>query len=261
MHFKLKPPSVSLTALTGLPLIEKDDDLGELILTGLAANNIAVETNDVVAVAQKIVSKAEGRLVSLSDVDPSQDALDIANQANKDPRLVELILQESNEIIRVSDGVIIVEHRLGHVLANAGVDRSNIESKNKDEVALLLPLNPDESAMKIRNQIKEKIGIDVGIIITDSIGRAWRLGTIGHAIGSAGVKTLMDLRFKAKDLFERELQVTCIAWADQLAAAASLVMGETNEATPVVLIHGLDTPSSEDSIQDLIRPKKEDLFR
>ena len=261
MHFKLKPPSVSLTALTGLPLIEKDDDLGELILTGLNANNITVETNDVVAVAQKIVSKAEGRLVSLSDVDPSQDALDIANQANKDPRLVELILQESNEIIRVSDGVIIVEHRLGHVLANAGVDRSNIESKNKDEVALLLPLNPDESAMKIRNQIKEKIGIDVGIIITDSIGRAWRLGTIGHAIGSAGVKTLMDLRFKAKDLFERELQVTCIAWADQLAAAASLVMGETNEATPVVLIHGLDTPSSEDSIQDLIRPKKEDLFR
>ena len=261
MHFKLKPPSVSLTALTGLPLIDKDDDLGELILAGLAANNIAVETNDVVAVAQKIVSKAEGRLVSLSDVDPSQDALDIANQANKDPRLVELILQESNEIIRVSDGVIIVEHRLGHVLANAGVDRSNIESKNKDEVALLLPLNPDESAMKIRNQIKEKIGIDVGIIITDSIGRAWRLGTIGHAIGSAGVKTLMDLRFKAKDLFERELQVTCIAWADQLAAAASLVMGETNEATPVVLIQGLDTPSSEDSIQDLIRPKKEDLFR
>ena len=114
--------------------------------------------------------------------------------------------------------------------------------------------------MKIRNQIKEKIGIDVGIIITDSIGRAWRLGTIGHAIGSAGVKTLMDLRFKAKDLFERELQVTCIAWADQLAAAASLVMGETNEATPVVLIQGLDTPSSEDSIQDLIRPKKEDLL-
>jgi len=261
MHFKLKPPSVSLTALTGLPLIEKDDDLGELILTGLAANNIAVETNDVVAVAQKIVSKAEGRLVSLSDVDPSQDALDIANQANKDPRLVELILQESNEIIRVSDGVIIVEHRLGHVLANAGVDRSNIESKNKDEVALLLPLNPDESAMKIRNQIKEKIGIDVGIIITDSIGRAWRLGTIGHAIGSAGVKTLMDLRFKAKDLFERELQVTCIAWADQLAAAASLVMGETNEATPVVLIQGLNIDSTEDSIQDLIRPKKEDLFR
>jgi len=261
MHFKLKPPSVSLTALTGLPLIEKDDDLGELILTGLTANNIAVETNDVVAVAQKIVSKAEGRLVSLSDVDPSQDALDIANQANKDPRLVELILQESNEIIRVSDGVIIVEHRLGHVLANAGVDRSNIESKNKDEVALLLPLNPDESAMKIRNQIKEKIGIDVGIIITDSIGRAWRLGTIGHAIGSAGVKALMDLRFKAKDLFERELQVTCIAWADQLAAAASLVMGETNEATPVVLIQGLDIDSTEDSIQDLIRPKKEDLFR
>ena len=131
MHFKLKPPSISLTALTGLPLIEKDDDLGELILSGLADNNIIIETNDVVAVAQKIVSKAEGRLVSLSDVDPSQDALDIAHQTNKDPRLVELILQESNEVIRISDGVIIVEHRLGHVLANAGVDRSNIESKTR----------------------------------------------------------------------------------------------------------------------------------
>ena len=141
------------------------------------------------------------------------------------------------------------------------MDRSNIELKNKDEVALLLPLNPDESAMRIKDQIKEKTGVDVGIIITDSIGRAWRLGTIGHAIGSAGVKTLMDLRFKAKDLFERELQVTCIAWADQLAAAASLVMGETNEATPVVLIQGLDIDPTEDSIQDLIRPKKEDLFR
>ena len=261
MYFKSKPPSISLTALTGLPLIEKDDDLGELILACLALNEITIEANDVVAVAQKIVSKAEGRLINLSDVQPSQNAFNIAIQANKDPRLVELILQESNEIIRVSDGVIIVEHRLGHVLANAGVDRSNIESKNKDEVALLLPLNPDESAMRIKDQIKEKTGIDVGIIITDSIGRAWRLGTIGHAIGSAGVKALMDLRFKAKDLFERELQVTCIAWADQLAAAASLVMGETNEATPVVLIQGLDIDSTEDSIQDLIRPKKEDLFR
>jgi coenzyme F420-0:L-glutamate ligase/coenzyme F420-1:gamma-L-glutamate ligase len=150
---------------------------------------------------------------------------------------------------------------LGHVLANAGVDRSNIESKNNEDVALLLPLNPDESATKIRNHIKENTGINVGVIITDSIGRAWRVGTIGHAIGSAGVKTLMDLRFKAKDLFDRELQVTCIAWADQLAAAASLAMGEANEATPVVVIKGLETPSSEDSIQDLIRPKKEDLFR
>jgi len=261
MYFKSKPPSISLTALTGLPLIEKDDDLGELILACLALNEITIEANDVVAVAQKIVSKAEGRLINLSDVQPSQKAFNIAIQANKDPRLVELILQESIEVIRVSDGVIIVEHRLGHVLANAGVDRSNIESKNNEDVALLLPLNPDESAMKIRNHIKENTGIRVGVIITDSIGRAWRVGTIGHAIGSAGVKTLMDLRFKAKDLFDRELQVTCIAWADQLAAAASLAMGEANEATPVVVIKGLETPSSEDSIQDLIRPKKEDLFR
>lgn len=185
----------------------------------------------------------------------------LAKQANKDPRLVELILQESNEILRVSDGVIIVEHRLGHVLANAGIDRSNIKSANQEEMVLLLPINPDQSAEKIRNDIKKKIGVNVGVIITDSMGRAWRLGTIGHAIGSAGIKTIMDLRYKATDLFDRELQVTCIAWADQLAAAASLTMGETNEGTPVVIIKGIETPSEEGSAKDLIRSKEEDLFR
>ncbi len=199
--------------------------------------------------------------MKLSDVKSTQKAVRIAKQANKDPRLVELILQESNEILRVSDGVIIVEHRLGHVLANAGIDRSNIKSANQEEMVLLLPINPDQSAEKIRNDIKKKIGVNVGVIITDSMGRAWRLGTIGHAIGSAGIKTIMDLRYKATDLFDRELQVTCIAWADQLAAAASLTMGETNEGTPVVIIKGIETPSEEGSAKDLIRSKEEDLFR
>jgi|TARA_B100001964_G_scaffold45247_1_gene50365 coenzyme F420-0:L-glutamate ligase/coenzyme F420-1:gamma-L-glutamate ligase len=261
MYFKTTPPSISLFAPTGFPMIEKKDDLSNLVLTCLDRNEISIETNDIIAIAQKIVSKAEGRLMKLSDVKPTQKAVRLARQANKDPRLVELILQESNEILRVSDGVIIVEHRLGHVLANAGIDRSNIKSTHQEEMVLLLPINPDQSAEKIRNEIKKKIGINVGVIITDSIGRAWRLGTIGHAIGSAGIKTIMDLRYKATDLFDRELQVTCIAWADQLAAAASLAMGETNEGTPVVIIKGIETPSEEYSAQNLIRSKEEDLFR
>ncbi len=261
MYFKSTPPSISLFATTGFPMVEKKDDLSNLVLTCLDRNEISIETNDIIAIAQKIVSKAEGRLMKLSDVKSTQKALRLAKQANKDPRLVELILQESNEILRVSDGVIIVEHRLGHVLANAGIDRSNIKSANQEEMVLLLPINPDQSAEKIRNDIKKKIGVNVGVIITDSMGRAWRLGTIGHAIGSAGIKTIMDLRYKATDLFDRELQVTCIAWADQLAAAASLTMGETNEGTPVVIIKGIETPSEEGSARDLIRSKEEDLFR
>ena len=261
MYFKSDPPSISLFALTGFPMVEKKDDLSNLVLTCLDRNEISIETNDIIAIAQKIVSKAEGRLMNLSDVKSTQKALRLAKQANKDPRLVELILQESNEILRVSDGVIIVEHRLGHVLANAGIDRSNIKSASQEEMVLLLPINPDQSAEKIRNDIKKKTGINVGVIITDSMGRAWRLGTIGHAIGSAGIKTIMDLRYKATDLFDRELQVTCIAWADQLAAAASLTMGETNEGTPVVIIKGIETPSEEGSAKDLIRSKEEDLFR
>ena len=261
MYFKSTPPSISLFAPTVFPMVEKKDDLSNLVLTCLDRNEISIETNDIIAIAQKIVSKAEGRLMNLSDVKSTQKALRLAKQANKDPRLVELILQESNEILRVSDGVIIVEHRLGHVLANAGIDRSNIKSANQEEMVLLLPINPDQSAEKIRNDIKKKIGVNVGVIITDSMGRAWRLGTIGHAIGSAGIKTIMDLRYKATDLFDRELQVTCIAWADQLAAAASLTMGETNEGTPVVIIKGIETPSEEGSARDLIRSKEEDLFR
>ena len=163
--------------------------------------------------------------------------------------------------VRAANGVIIVEHKLGHILANAGIDRSNIESDKTDEKVLLLPENPDQSAQTIRSYLSKKINVNVGVLITDSMGRAWRLGTTGHALGSSGIKTLIDLRQKAVDLFQRELQTTCIAWADQLAAAAMLVMGESNEGIPVVIIKGINTHSETDTINDLIRPKNEDLFR
>ena len=261
MEFKSKPDSLSIFAIKGIPPIQSGDPIGEIIVNGIKRNNIILEDNDVVVIAQKIISKSENRLVSLSKINPTEEALKIAKKASKDPRVVELILQESKSIIRVSEGVIIVEHRLGHILANAGIDRSNIESDETDEKVLLLPQDPDLSAQKIRSYISKKINIKIGVLITDSMGRAWRLGTTGHALGSSGIKTLIDLRNNTVDLFERELQTTCIDWADQLAAAATLIMGESNEGIPVVIIKGINKPSETDSVNDLIRPKNEDLFR
>ena len=188
----------------------------------------------------------------------SDQAKEIAKQASKDARLVELIIQESNEIIRIQNGVIIVEHNLGHILANAGIDQSNIE--NGDGHVLLLPKNPNKSADQIRRDLELSLGVKVGVIITDSMGRAWRLGTTGHAIGSSGVKTIIDLRGKSKDLFGRELKTTVIGFADQIASAAALVTGESNEGKPVAIVRGIDMPSDSDNVNDLIRPKKEDLF-
>ena len=152
-----------------------------------------------------------------------------------------------------------MEHRLGHVLANAGIDQSNIE--NGDGHVLLLPENPSKSADHIRRSIESSLDLEVGVIITDSMGRAWRLGTTGHAIGSSGVKTIIDLRGKSKDLFGRELQTTVIGLADQIASSAALVMGESNEGKPVAIVRGIDMPSDSDNVNDLIRSKEEDLFR
>ena len=206
MEFKSKPDSLSIFAIKGIPAIQSGDNIGEIITNGMKRNNIILEENNVIVIAQKIISKSENRLISLSKINPTQEAIKIAKKANKDPRVVELILQESKSIIRVSDGVVIVEHRLGHVLANAGIDRSNIESDDTDEKVLLLPEDPNASAQKIRSYISEKINVNIGVLITDSIGRAWRLGTTGHALGSSGIKTLIDLRNNTVDLFERELQ-------------------------------------------------------
>ena len=178
---------------------------------------------------------------------------------DKDPRLVELILQESNHIVRTSKGILVVEHKLGHILANAGIDRSNVG--RTDDHVLLLPKNPDESAKNVKNYFEHNSKIKIGVLITDSIGRAWRLGTTGHALGSSGIKTLIDMRGSEFDRDGRLLETTVIGVADQIASASTLLMGESSEGTPVVIVRGLDLCDDSDTVSDLIRPKEEDLFR
>ena len=250
---------LSFMRIPGVPLVQPGDDLAALISAALHGAGVKPLAGDLIAVAQKIVSKAEGRSVRLDTVTPSAEAKDIATRANKDPRVVELILRESRAVIRVSPGVIIVEHRTGVVLANAGIDRSNIE--DSDETALLLPEDPDASAARLRAELQQAFGVALGLIITDSIGRAWRLGTVGIAIGCAGIKALNDLRGQS-DMFGRTLQVSEVAVADSIAATAVLVMGEAAEGTPLVLVRGAGAGADTgQSARDALRPAKEDLFR
>ena len=251
---------LSFMRIPGVPLVQPGDDLGALISAALRGAGVKPLAGDLVAVAQKIVSKAEGRSVRLATVTPSAEAEDIAARAGKDPRVVELILRESRAVLRVSPGVIIVEHRSGVVLANAGIDRSNIE--DSDEQALLLPADADASAARLRASLQREFGVPLGVIITDSIGRAWRLGTVGIAIGCAGVTALQDLRGQT-DMFGRTLQVSEVAVADSIAAAAVLVMGEAAEGTPLVLVRvargaGTDTTQT---ARNALRPASADLFR
>jgi coenzyme F420-0:L-glutamate ligase/coenzyme F420-1:gamma-L-glutamate ligase len=251
---------LTLVAIPGIPEVREGDVLSRLIGDAARAANIAIETNDVLVIAQKIVSKAEGRTVALRDVEPSPRALELARGADKDARLMELVLRESREVLRVKPGVVIVEHRLGHVMANAGIDRSNVGEDVADEHALLLPVDPDDSARRIRDAIKAVYGADVGVIINDSFGRAWRHGVVGIALGIAGIPGLVDMRGQ-RDRFGRELKVTQIAAADELAAAASLMMGQAAEGCPVVLARGFPYAPRESTIAELIRPRDEDLFR
>lgn len=254
--------SLSITTLSGIPLIRHGDNLADIVVNVLQENKIALEDNDIFVFAQKIVSKAEGRAVNLLTVTPSQRAIDLAQQTEKDPRVVELILQESNEVVRTRVGTIIVEHKLGFVCANAGIDHSNVagEGSNAEEWVLLLPAQPDHSAERIRKELELKTGKQVGILIIDSHGRAWRNGTVGIAIGMAGLPGLQDLRGKP-DLFGFTLRITQVGVADELAAAASLMMGQAAEGTPVVHVRGFPYPLREGSMKELIRPKEQDLFR
>jgi coenzyme F420-0:L-glutamate ligase/coenzyme F420-1:gamma-L-glutamate ligase len=238
--------------------VQSGDNLCELITTALARSGLELANGDVVVVAQKIVSKSEGRKVFLKDVDATQDAIDLAEEVDKDPRLVELILRESTQVVRSAPGVLIVRHSLGIVCANAGIDQSNIEQAD-GESALLLPRDPDQSAQSLRNAIKTATGKQAGVIISDSINRPWRLGTVGIAIGSAGV-TVLDDRRGESDLFGRELVVTMSNRADSIVNAAMLLMGETTESIPVVLVRGLPLENSEQLASDAIRPPAEDLF-
>jgi coenzyme F420-0:L-glutamate ligase/coenzyme F420-1:gamma-L-glutamate ligase len=254
--------ALTLTSLEDIPLIRQGDNLADLILNALQHTGITLEDNDVLAIAQKIVSKAEGRMVNLVSVNPSSQAIDLARQTEKDARVVELMLQESNSVLRTRPGSIIVEHKLGFVCANAGIDHSNVagDGNEKEEFVLLLPENPGRSAEQIRSAIESKTGKHIGVLIIDSHGRAWRNGTVGIAIGLAGIPGLVDLR-GSQDLFGYTLRITQIGAADELAAAASLMMGQAAEGRPVVHARGFPYPLRQGSLSELIRPKEQDLFR
>jgi coenzyme F420-0:L-glutamate ligase / coenzyme F420-1:gamma-L-glutamate ligase len=253
----MKSQDLLLRPLRSIPAIAAGDDLVELILRSISSMNDALQDGDVLVVTQKIVSKVQGRVVDLASVVASAEAIELAQKTNKDPRLVELILRESSEVVRAVPGLIVVAHRLGLVLANAGIDRSN---SSGSEVVLLLPEDPDGSAEDIRSGILAKTGRNVGVVIIDSIGRAWRMGTVGTAIGVSGMPALLDLR-GSPDLNGRPLESTEIGLADELAAAASLMMGQANEGTPVVLARGVPYDRYPGKATDLVRAKKNDLFR
>lgn len=252
------PHRLELMAVSGLPLIRAGDDLAALVTTRLAADGRELGDGDVLVFAQKIVSKAEGRVVDLGTVEPSPRARTLARRAEKDPRLVEVILAESRRVVRCRRNVLIVEHRLGFVMANAGIDQSNVAGS--DEQVLLLPEDPDASAARLRGEIGRLTGRDVGVVVSDSFGRPWRIGTVGVALGCAGLPAVLDLRGEP-DLFGRRLEVTVVGHADEVAAAASLVMGQAAEARPVVLVRGLGRDRDAAPAAALIRPEAEDLFR
>ena len=251
------PGRMCLTPLAGLPLVGPGDDLAALIADALAANGETLTAGDILVVAQKIVSKAEGRLVRLADVAVTDEARALAAKVDKDPRLVAVILAESTAVIRAVKGVLIVAHKRGYVHANAGVDQSNIGT---EDAALLLPQDPDASAARLRAGLRVRTGVDVAVIINDSAGRAWRMGVCGFALGSAGLLALDDQVGNA-DLFGRPLAVTQVAVADELAAAASHVMGQAGEGAPVVLVRGARFKASDANASMLLRPAAEDLFR
>ena len=254
--------SLILTPLSDIPMIHTGDDLTDIIIHGLQKSGATLQNGDILVLAQKIVSKVEGRWVNLVTIQPSIQASELARKIEKDPRMVELILRESNHVLRTRVGTIIVEHRLGFVCANAGIDHSNVagEGDGSDEWVLLLPENPDFSAQSIREKLELYSGVQLGVMIIDSHGRAWRQGVVGVAIGLAGMPGLVDMRGK-NDLFGYTLRVTTIGVADELAAAASLVMGQADEGTPVVHVRGFPYALREGDLKELLRDKEQDLFR
>jgi len=253
---------LTLVALPDVPEVRAGDSLCALVLRAIDAWGRELQSGDVLILAQKIVSKAEGRHVNLSTLTPSPRALEVAAETGKDARLVEVILQDSRSLLRARPGLIIVEHRLGFVCANAGVDHSNVDSPDGSdgEWVLRLPADPDRSAAELRHSLEARSGVAPGVLITDSHGRAWRLGTVGVALGAAGFPTLLDLRGQP-DLFNYQLQATVIGLADEIAAGASALMGQAAEGRPVVHVRGLSSGGPSGRAADLIRPLEEDLFR
>lgn len=256
----LRGAALALTALPGLPLVRPGDDLAELLIAALRRAGIAPASQDIVVVAQKIVSKAEGRLVRLSEVRPSLRAAALAVDTGKDPRMVELILSESREVVRHAPGLLVTEHRLGFVMANAGIDQSNVEHPGGEEFALLLPLDPDASCARLKQRLDAAFGTDIAVLVNDSFGRPWRQGVTGVALGAAGLPALLDMVGQA-DLFGRAMRITEIAAADEIAAAASLLMGQTDAGQPAVHLRGLRWDAAARPAADLLRPRRQDLFR
>ena len=249
--------TLTIRAIPGIPLIQPGDDLTTIIHQALQEAGEALQPYDVLTISSKIVSKAEGRLVDLTTITPSDRAKEIANTTRKDPRLVELVLQQSTEISRMGPGVLITRHQLGFVSANAGIDQSNIQAQ---ESALLLPENPDTSARRLRDELRQSTGIEIGIVISDSHGRPFRMGNIGVAIGAAGLPTLRDLRGQ-HDLYGRELKISMQGYGDLIASAAHLVCGEGDEGLPVILVRGLHLSSADATAADLNRSPQQDLYR
>ncbi|NTV36645.1 MAG: coenzyme F420-0:L-glutamate ligase [Anaerolineaceae bacterium] len=254
--------TLQITPLSSIPLIKPGDDLSMILIHVIQNEENSLQDGDILVLAQKIVSKSENRFVNLSQVIPGKRAIEYAELTDKDPRFIELVLQESSSVLRTRPGTIIVEHKLGFVCANAGIDHSNVEGNwgNADDWVLLLPENPDESAENIRNALESFFHVRVGVVIIDSHGRAWRNGTVGVCIGISGIPGLVDLRGK-EDLFGFKLKITQVGAADELAAAASLVMGQAAERIPAVIVRGFPYELREGSLSELIRPKDLDLFR
>jgi coenzyme F420-0:L-glutamate ligase / coenzyme F420-1:gamma-L-glutamate ligase len=251
---------VSLTALSGIKLVEPGDDLSAIIVAALQDNGVGPKDGDVLVVAQKIVSKAEGRYVDVATVQPSGRAIALAAEVDKDPRFVEVVLSESKRVVRHRPGLLIVEHRLGFVMANAGIDHSNVAVQDGGERVLLLPVDPDGSAHTLRQRLMDVFGVAIAVIVSDSFGRPWRKGTVGVALGVAGLPAFVDLRGHL-DLFGRELLVTETGFADEIAAAAGLLMGQADEATPMVLVRGLAWSAPDQPAAALVRRAEHDLFR
>ena len=254
------PNRLKLVALPDIPLVHPGDNLTDLIAAGLERAGEELQDGDVLVIAQKIISKSEGRYADLADVKPSARAIELGKKTDKDPRMVELILSESREVLRYRPGVLIVAHRLGYVLANAGIDSSNVAQQNDGQTVLLLPLDPDGSCNTLRANMGKRFGKNVAIVISDSVGRAWRVGTVGIALGAAGLESVLDLRGQ-EDLFGRPLAVSIVGMGDELAAAASILQGQGNEGLPVVLIRGVDSSGMQGDGSTLVRDKEEDLFR
>lgn len=254
----MTPQKISLFAIPNVPLIAPGDDLGNILASAMMQAGLEFVSGDVLTVAQKIISKAEGRYFDLATVKPSQRARKLGQETQKDPRLVELILSQSRKVVRHKPGVIVVEHTLGFIMANAGIDRSNVEGPG--ERVLLLPVDPDASCWKLRSVLEARYGVRIGVVMTDSFGRPWRLGTVGTAIGTAGVPPLVDMRGR-HDLFGHPLQVTEVGLADEIAAGASLIMGQAAEATPAVIVRGIEWVEDTRGASTLCRPQAEDMFR